>query len=195
MGKVRIVAKKEELWKKVEETAEKTVIHQRQMELVPGRWDFAVFGPSPDGKKAVLRVGIAEQALIHTAPTYLATVGDPNRVGAPGMISIEELTGGDISDELKGLEVYHVSPLRPISISRKTEGDDINKMRDEVLAEFENKNIAIIETPDETSWSVSALRYLNECDELFPDPVMSGIRSKITDTDIDFRRPSGGFLQ
>jgi len=194
MGKVKIVAAKEKLWKKVEETIEKTVIHQRQMELVPNRWDFAVFGPSADGKKAVLRVGVAEQSLIHKAPTYIATVGDPDRVGTSGMISIEELAGGDVSDELKGLEVYHVSPLRPISINRKVEAESIGKMRDEVLEELEGRNVAIIETPDETAWSVSVLRYLNECDEMFPDPVMSIIRSKMTDTEIDFRRPHGGLL-
>ena len=148
--------------------------------------DFVVFGPSTKSNEAVLRVGVAEQAVIQDAGIYVASIGDPQAVGHHGMISIEELTAGDVSEDLIGLEVYHVSPLRPISVVEKRAGESLDKMRDAVLEEFSSRNTAIIETPDEEAWSVSALKYLNECDELMPDPLISTIRGTMSDTTINF---------
>jgi len=182
MGKISLRAKQERALRKAEETLEKTVIHQRQGSLILGRWDFVVFGPSSDKKQAVLRICVAEQAVIQEASVYVASIGDPALLGQPGMMPIEELAGGDISEELRGLEVYHVAPLRPISIVGKRKGSGLDRMRDATLEEFSGSNTAIIETPDQEAWSLSALKYLSQCDENLPDPVMLELRGKMRDT-------------
>lgn len=191
MGKISLRAQEERARRKVAETIEGTVIHQRQGELTYGRWDFAVFGPAARGRKAALRVGAAEQMMIQRAAVYLAAVGDPEQVGGPGMMTIEELSGGDIPDELAGLEMYHVAPLRPIEIIRNEKAESLDHLRDMVFAEFGGRNIAIIETPDEAAWSVSVLRYLHETDELLSDPVMTRLRHHLRDTSLRFAPPSG----
>lgn len=191
MGKVSFKADRGKTRRKVEEVFEKTVIHQRQRELAIGRWDFVIFGPKSDGRGATLRVCVAEQMVIQKASVYVAAVGDPETVGEPGMMSIEEFTDGDVSDDLRGLEIYHVSPLRPINVLEKREGDDLSRMRDKALEEFSERNIAVIETPDESAWGIAALKYLHECDEYFSDPLLNAIRSKMRDTSLDFgRRPN-----
>jgi len=191
MGKISLRVQEERARRKLAETIEGTVIHQRQGELAYGRWDFAVFGPAARGAKAVLRVGAAEQMMIQRAAVYLAAVGDPGQVGQPGMMTIEELSGGDIPDELAGLEVYHVAPLRPIEITRREEAESPGRLRDMVFTEFGGRNIAIIETPDEAAWSVSVLRYLHETDETLPDPVMAHVRHRLRDTSLRFAPPPG----
>lgn len=189
MGKISLKAKKESVKLKVQETVENTIVHQRQKELALGRWDFVIFGPSVGKPGAVMRVCVAEQMLIQKASIYIAAVGDPEHLGFGGMMSIEELTGGDVAEELHGLEVYHVSPMRPMDVMEKREAADLDRMRDAILAEFADKNIAIIETPDEAAWGISALHYLDECDTHFPDPVISAIRSRIKDFAPVFRQP------
>lgn len=187
MRKIGFKTDQENLRRKVEETLEKTIIHQRQKELAIGRWDFVVFGPSSKVEGgAVLRVGIAEQMVIQNASIYIAAIGSPDAIGREGIMTIEELAGDDISDELRGLEVYHMSPIRPLQIVSKREGESLDKMRDIVFDEFGDSNTAIIETPDEAAWSLSALKYLDECDEYFPDPLISRIRSRMRDTSINF---------
>lgn len=186
MGKISLRAKQERAFRKVAETLEKTVIHQRQSSLILGRWDFVVFGPSLNKKEAVLRIGVAEQAFIQRASVYVASIGDPAILGQSGMMTIEELTDGDISEELRGLEVYHVSPLRPINIIDKRKGPDLDRMREQTLEEFSGANTAIIETPDQEAWSLSALKYLHQCDENLPDPVMLELRSRMRDTSMTF---------
>ena len=37
--------------------------------------------------------------------------------------------------------------------------------------EYEAANIAIIRSPHESDWMISVMKYLNECDQNFPDPV------------------------
>jgi hypothetical protein len=59
-------------------------------------------------------------------------------------------------------------------------------MRDKTLEEFTGANTAIIETPDQEAWSLSALKYLHQCDEDLPDPVMLELRSKMRDTSMTF---------
>lgn len=186
MGKISIRAKQERAFAKVEATLENTIIHQRQSSLVLGRWDFVVFGPSINKKEVVLRICVAEQAYIQRASVYLASIGDPAIMGQSGMMTIEELADGDVSEELMGLEVYHVAPLRPINIIDKRKGDDLDRMRDKTLEEFSGANTAIIETPDQEAWSLSALKYLHQCDENFPDPVMLELRSRMRDTSMTF---------
>ena len=41
---------------------------------------------------------------------------------------------------------------------------------------FKDKNIAVIETPDERYWSLSVLKYLNECDQFFPDVLTEALK-------------------
>jgi hypothetical protein len=187
MGKISLRAKREDTRKKLVEIIEGSVIHQRQRELAPGKWDVAVFGPSRKNKGAVLRVCVAEQMLIQNASVYLASVGDPHLIGRPGMVTLEELAGGDISEDLYGLEVYNVSPLRPISVVEKREGADIDRMRELTLKEFSDRNVTVIETPDEEAWSLAVLKYLDETDEIFPDPLMSAIRHTMRGGSSGFR--------
>ncbi|VAX21502.1 hypothetical protein MNBD_NITROSPINAE02-2118 [hydrothermal vent metagenome] len=187
MGKIGFKASQESLRRKVDETLEKTIIHKRQKELAIGRWDFVVFGPSQKaGGDAVLRIGAAETMVIQNASIYVASIGSPEVIGHEGMMAIEELAGEDISDELRGLEVYHMAPIRPLQVVSKREGMSLDKMRDAVFDEFGDANTAIIETPDEAAWSLSVLKYLGECDEYFPDPLISRIRSRMRDTSISF---------
>ncbi len=195
MGKIGFKADQESLRRKVDETLEKTIIHKRQKELAIGRWDFVVFGPSLEtGGGAVLRVGVAETMVIQNASIYVASIGSPEVIGHEGMMAIEELAGEDISDELRGLEVYHMAPIRPLQIVSKREGESLDKMRDMVFDEFGDANTAIIETPDEAAWSLSALKYLGECDDHFPDPLISQIRSRMRDTSINFTPRPGQLL-
>ncbi|MBI4666498.1 MAG: hypothetical protein HY751_08830 [Nitrospinae bacterium] len=186
---IKVKARRDSAEKKLVQVIEGTIIHQRQRELSPGRWDMAVFGPSRDGKEAVLRVCVAEHMLIQKAPAYLAAVGDPEMVGYSGMMPIEELAGGDLPEDLMGLDIYHMAPLRPLNIIERRVAPGLAAMRDMAMEEFGGKNIAIIETPDEAAWSLSAIKYLNELDEAFPDPLMSAIRSTMRDTSLDFSAP------
>jgi hypothetical protein len=180
MGKVSFTANDDKVRRKVADILEKTVIHQRQTEIALGQWDFLIFGPGRvPGAPAVARVCVARQALIQKAPLYHTLVGDPYQIGSAGMMPIEELTGPDIDDELRGLEIYHVSPLRPIEVTSRRASHHIDALRDLVFSEFTDKNIAIVETPDESAWGVAALRYLHECDETFPDEIMGLIKSKM----------------
>ena len=171
----------------LEEMLAGTIIHQRESELACGVWNFVVFGPTPDKTGVVLRVGVAEHMMIQQASVYMASIGSPADIGMPGMMPIEELTGGDISDELAGLEVYHMEPLRPFTITDKRKGQDLDRIRDIAFEEFSSANTAIIETPNEAGWGISVLKYLHEFDTDFPDPVISSIRNTMRDTSINFR--------
>lgn len=173
--------------KKLVEIIEGSIIHQRQRELAPGKWDMVVFGPSRKKKVAVLRVLVAEQMMIQNASVYMAAVGDPRLVGRPGMVTLEDLAGGDLSEDLYGLEVYNLSPLRPISVVEKREGANLDRMRELALREFSDRNVTVIETPDEEAWSLAVLKYLDETDEIFPDPLMSAIRHNMRGGSSGFR--------
>lgn len=178
---------------KVEEICANTVIHQSQKELTYGRWDFVVFGSSKsDPKLSTVRVCVAEQAMIERSSLYMASLGDPYQIGHNGIMPIEEIAGEDLNDELRGLEIYGISPLRPMSVVEKFDGDGLSKTREMVLEKYAESNIAIIETPDESMWPISALHYLDQCDQLLPDPLITAIRSTMRDTSIDFSTFRGG---
>jgi hypothetical protein len=187
MGKISLRARREDTRKKLAEIIEGSIIHQRQRELAPGKWDVAVFGPNHKTKGAVLRVCVAEQMVIQNASVYLAAVGDPHLIGRPGMVTLEELAGGDLSEDLYGLEVYNVTPIRPISVVERRDGTDLDRMRELALKEFSDKNVTLIETPDEEAWSLAVLKYLDEIDDIFPDTVMSAIRNTMRGGPSDFR--------
>ncbi len=178
VSKVFMHASNKSTKEKIEAALDGTTVHQRQSDLSLGKWDFVVFGPILGEKSAVIRIGVAEQAMIQQAPLYVASLGDPRVIGHAGIMSLNSLTNGDILDEFKDLEVFHVSPLRPMTITDKRNVENTNRMRDNIFTEFGNTNIAIIETPDQSIWIVSVLKYLHECDEVFPDLFMSFIRQE-----------------
>ncbi len=143
---------------------EETVILKRQERLTPGRWDFAVFGPDKD--ETVLREGHADQAMIHRAPVYIASLSKLRAM--QGGVPIGEFIGEDVPDEYRDLEIVQVDPLRPLTISRKL---TLEVGAEQAMRETEGRNIALIQSPDARHWAISVLRYLHECDSAFPDRV------------------------
>lgn len=178
MAKVSLKAKNAQTLKKVKDIIDKTVIIKRQLELECGKWDFVVCGPK-DRNRSVIREGFAKHLRIHQSSLYMATVGLPG-LSSEGYerrgIPMEEFTNGDIPDEFNELEVFNVEPIRPISIVSRREGPAIDKTIHMIQKEYEDKNIAIIQAPDESCWGISILKYLNECDEYFPDIFIDAIK-------------------
>ena len=173
--KIKLRAKDQVIFDKLAEAYEKTEIIQRQRELTAGRWDFVVFGGS--GKnQTVSREGFAEHASIKRAPIYIASLSQTGLTDVNG-IPIEEFIDEDIPEKYKGLEIIQVDPLRPLSIIKK-EAHQGKKGVDKIFSEYENVNIAIIRAPHETDWMISVMKYLNECDQNFPDSVQQAFLSK-----------------
>ncbi len=178
MPKIELQPKDEEMLKKINKVAEGTNIVQRQLELTCGHWDFVVFGPSKSNM--VIREGYAQHVRILDSSAYIISVAEHGNYtgrsyGNIMPVPIEELVADDIPDELKGLEVLNVDPLRPLSISFKK---TFPLLKGEKLLQdnYADKNIAIIQTPDEKYWAISVLKYLNECDRFFPDFLNDAIR-------------------
>ena len=165
---IKLRAKDQVIFDKLTEAYEKTEIIQRQRELAAGRWDFVVFGES-DGNKTVLREGFAEHASIKRAPIYIASLAQSGLTDVNG-IPVEEFIDEDIPEKYKGLEIIQVDPLRPLAIVKK-ENYSREKGADKIFNEYEDMNIAIIRAPHETDWMISVMKYLNECDQNFPDSV------------------------
>lgn len=166
-----------EMRKKVEQTLLETVVHRRPFSIEDGIWQFVVFGPDSKGN-AVIRDGKAEQLRIQMAPVYIATLGgDPHIPDSEG-VPIEELAGGDVPEQLEGMKIFHVSPMRPLVVSAKRNGPPLKDALGEIMEFYENSNAAIIETPDEKYWALSVLKYLDESDRFFPDPVMTDFYSR-----------------
>ena len=168
MPLIKLRAKDQVIFDKLTEAYEKTEIIQRQRELAVGRWDFVVFGES-DGNKTVLREGFAEHASIKRAPIYIASLAQSGLTDVNG-IPVEEFIDEDIPEKYKGLEIIQVDPLRPLAIVKK-ENYSREKGADKIFNEYEDVNIAIIRAPHETDWMISVMKYLNECDQNFPDSV------------------------
>jgi len=172
---IKLRAKDQVIFDKLTEAYEKTEIIQRQRELSAGRWDFVVFGES--GKnQTVLREGFAEHASIKRAPIYIASLSQSGLTDVNG-IPIEEFIEEDIPEKYKGLEIIQVDPLRPLSIIKK-ETHHGKKGTDKVFSAYEDVNIAIIRAPHETDWMISVMKYLNECDQNFPDSVQQAFMSQ-----------------
>ena len=174
MPDFRIKAHHRETYKVVEEVFAQTRILRRQMELELGRWSFVVFGRHPQ-EGTIVREGCAVHLRVENGLLYLAAVGNPDDVGLRGM-PIEEFAHGDIPDELRDLEIYQVDPVRPLKIFEKKTIPFSERVEDDILERFAEKNIAVIETPDEKYWSLSVLKYLWECDRFFPDVLTEAIR-------------------
>jgi len=163
--------------KKVERILLETVVHRRPFSIRDGIWQFVVFGPDAKGS-VVIRDGRAEQLRIQRAPVYIATLaGDPHIPDSEG-VPIEELAGGDVPEQLEGMKVFHVSPMRPLAVSAKRKGPPVKDALEEIMEFYKGNNTAIIETPDEKYWALSVLKYLDESDRFFPDPVMTNFYSR-----------------
>ena len=175
MPQIKLRAKDQVIFDKLAEAYEKTEIIQRQRELTAGRWDFVGFGGS--GKnQTVFREGLAEHASIKRAPIYIASLSQSGLTDVNG-IPIEEFIDEEIPEKYKGLEIIHVDPLRPLSIVKK-ETHHGKKGADKIFNKYEDVNIAIIRAPHETDWMISVMKYLNECDQNFPDTVQQAFLSK-----------------
>ena len=172
-----IRAQTEEMHKKIMEVLSETLIHRRPKKIIEGIWPFVVFGPGKDGN-AVVRVGKAEQARIHSAPVYIATLNGPHISDSDG-IPIEEVAGDDLPEELRGMSLCQMSPMRPLSVTSKHIGPPAKEAVDEILELYKGNDTAVIETPDESHWVLSVLKYLDESDRFFPDPVVSNFYSRL----------------
>ena len=174
MPDFKLKAEHLETYQKVEEIFQKSRILKRQLELELGRWNFVVFGPQ--GKEhTIIREGSAVHMKVKDGLVYIAAVGNPDEVGSRGM-PIKEFAQGDIPAELWDLEVYQIDPLRPLRIFDKRKGPHPSEASERIVEEFQEKNIAIIETPDESYWSLSVLKYLKECDQFFPDALTEALK-------------------
>ena len=168
MPKLKLRAKDQVVFDKITEAYEKTEIIQRQRQLAPGRWDFVVFGSS-EKNQTVFREGFAEHAVIKRAPIYIASLAQSGLTNVNG-VPIEEFIEEDVPEKYQGLEIVQVDPLRPLNIIKKDKYSG-KKGADKICKEYEAANIAIIRSPHESDWMISVMKYLNECDQNFPDPV------------------------
>ena len=81
--------------------------------------------------------------------------------------------------------------MRPLSIIKK-ETLQGKKGVDKIFNEYQDVNIAIIRAPHETDWMISVMKYLNECDQNFPDSVQQVFMSQSSKNDFSLgqTRPS-----
>ena len=175
MPKIKLRAKDQAIYDKITEAYEKTEIIQRQPKLTMGRWDFVVFGES-DSTDFLVREGFAEHASIKRAPIYTASLAESGLTNVNG-IPIEEFVEEDVPEKYLGLEIIQVDPLRPLTVVKKDTYTG-KKGADKICREYENVNVAIIRSPHETDWMISVMKYLNECDQSFPDPVQQAFSSR-----------------
>ncbi len=168
MPKIKLRAKDQVLFDKITEAYEKTEIVQRQRQLTAGRWDFVVFGAS-EKNQTVFREGFAEHTAIKRAPIYIASLAQSGLTNVNG-VPIEEFIEEDVPEKYQGLEIVQVDPLRPLTVIKKDMYAG-KKGADKICKEYETENIAIIRSPHESDWMISVMKYLNECDQNFPDPV------------------------
>ena len=178
MPKIKVRTKDQKIYEKVVEAYEQTVIIQKQTRLTYGHWDFVVFGKT-DNNETILRQGYAEQASIKRVPIYIASLAQPGLTNVNG-IPIEEFIEEDIPEKYRGLEIIHVDPLRPLTIQKKETLPGTNKALDQICKDYEELNIAIIQSPHETDWMIAVMKYLSECDQAFPDPVQEAFNRNST---------------
>lgn len=174
MPNFTLKAQRSETYRKVREVFERSRILKRELELELGRWRFVVFGPQDD-RHTIIREGCAVHLQVQQALLYVAALGDPEQIGSRG-VPIEEFAQGDIPPELRDLEIYQIDPLRPLVVLDKRTGPVPSEAAERVLEEYHDRNIAVIETPDQSYWSVSVLKYLQECDTYFPDALTEALK-------------------
>jgi len=171
MPQFKLRAKGQKVIDAIQEAYEQTKILQRQRSITYGRWDFVVFAKA--GKEeTILRVGFAEHAVIQRAPLYIASLAQPGLMDLGG-VPIEEFITEDVPEEYQGLEIIQVDPVRPLTIQEKKSLPAIDKSADKICRQYEDQNIAVIQAPRENDWVIAVMKYLNECDRAFPDPVQA----------------------
>lgn len=175
MPNFQLRPKDKKTYEKIKEILQETKILKTQDDLQYGHWDFVVVGPSSK-TNTVIRKGYAQQARILSSPVYLATIMSPNDATGGSGIPIEEIISG-VPEDLMGMEVLQIDPVRPFSIDNQSEGPDLKEAVKQVMKRYDNENIAIIETPDEKYWGISVMKYLNDFDRAFPDSVTEAIRT------------------
>lgn len=191
MPKFKLKAGDLKTYERLRKAVDGTVIVQRQKDLAYGRWDFVVFGASGEDE-TVMRKGYAEHGLIHRAPVYIASLGEPGLNHMSG-VPIEEFIGEeDVPGDYRGLEIFQLSPVRPLTISEKKTLGAIAQAGDTVCKEYEGQNIAVIHAPHESDWAISVMHYLHECDRHFPDRVMEAFRARAGGASGDFITFPGG---
>lgn len=173
MPQFKLRAKDKKVIEAIQAAYEQTVIIQRQTSIAYGHWDFVVFGPA-DEDKTILRMGYAEHAVIQRAPLYIASLAQPGLMDLNG-IPIEEFITEDVPEEYQGLEIIQVDPVRPLTIQEKKSLPAIGQSADKICEEYEDQNIAVIQAPRDNDWMIAVMRYLNECDKAFPDPVQESL--------------------
>ena len=173
MPQFKLRAKDKKVIDAIQDAYEKTVIVQRQTSITYGRWDFVVFGASNENE-TILRVGFAEHAVIQRAPLYIASLAQPGLMDLNG-IPIEEFITEDVPEEYQGLEIIQVDPVRPLTIHEKKSLPAIEKSADNIFREYEDQNIAVVQAPRDNDWMIAVMKYLNECDKAFPDPVQQSL--------------------
>ncbi len=169
MPQFKLRAKDKKVFEAIQKAVEETIVVQRQKSMTYGRWDFVVFGEA-DKDTTILREGYAEHTTIKRAPLYIASLARPglnNLIGVP----IEEFITEDIPKEYQGLEIIQVDPVRPLTIQKKKTLPGITKTADLICKEYEDQNIAVIHAPRDADWMISLMKYLNECDQAFPDRI------------------------
>lgn len=173
MPQFKLRAKDKKVIDAIQEAYEQSVIIQPQKSITYGRWDFVVFAEA--GKdETILRVGFAEHAAIQRAPLYIASLAQPGLMDVSG-VPIEEFITEDVPEEYQGLEIIQVDPVRPLTIQEKKSLPAITVSADKICKEYEDQNIAVIQAPGEKDWMIAVMKYLNECDNAFPDPVQESL--------------------
>lgn len=170
-----------ETYNKLKKAVENTVIVQKQRTITYGHWDFVVFG-AVDKEQTILRVGYAEHSMIQRVPVYIAALGESGRSNIQG-VPIEDFITDDIPDDYRGLEIFNVEPMRPLTISVKKQLNAIGQAADKICKEYESQNIAVIHAPHENDWVISVMTYLHDCDKNFPDSVQQSFRNRVAGYD------------
>jgi hypothetical protein len=174
MPRFQLKPKDQKSAQKIQEIVDGTKTLKNQDDLIYGQWDFVVVGPS-DKTTSVIREGYAQHARILNSSLYFATLANPFGRGEGAGIPIEDLIS-EIPEDLKGLEVLQVDPVRPFFIKSQTQGPALDEAVKQVMGIYENRNIAVIQSPDEKYWGISVLKYLNDFDRSFPDQLNEAIR-------------------
>ncbi len=173
MPQFKLRAKDQKVIDAIQEAYEKSEIIQRQKSITYGRWDFVVFAEAAKNE-TILREGYAEHAVIQRAPLYIASLAQPGLTDLNG-VPIEEFITEDVPEEYQGLEIIQVDPVRPLTIQEKKNLPAVADSRDKICREYEDQNIAVIQAPREKDWMIGVMKYINECDSAFPDPVQASL--------------------
>ena len=97
----------------------------------------------------------------------------------------------------KKLDNHHIPKLNYEMVYKIKKENYFGKNgEDQVCSEYEDANIAIIRSPHQTDWMISVMRYLNECDQNFPDPVQQAFSRRSSNQIFSLKKtgPSSGRL-